>query len=251
MVIMSVINSYKPPVLQRVTSTLSDGPYDLNSNIPIPPSLETKRVKLVPFLPANHAEAFFAAYSAAPALECYLFTALPDFPSLLTVLEEYRTKPDAIFFAILDKTKGTSLEKSMAGLIGFVHCSPQNLEVEISPVITLPAFQRTFVSSNAVGLMLKYALDLPENGGIGFRRVVWSANPGNLASVKTAKRMGFTQEGVKRWSWVLPLGKDGGKAPVDGKRGQGQGRDSVVLSMCWDDWEGGGREHVTKVINRV
>lgn len=247
---MSFINSYKPPVLQRVTSTLSDGPYDLNSNIPIPPSLETKRVKLVPFLPDIHAEVFFAAYSAAPELERYLPIAWPDFPSLLTFLEEYHTKPDAIFFAILDKTKDASLEKSMAGVIGFIHCSPQNLAVEIAPVIILPAFQRTFVSSNAIGLMLKYALDLPEDGGIGFRRVVWSANPGNLASVKAAERMGFTQEGVKRWSWVLPLGKDG-KAPVDGKRGQGQGRDSVVFAICWDDWEGGGREHVTRVIDRV
>ena len=248
---MSFINSYKPPVLQRVTNTLFDGPYDLNSNIPIPHSLETERVQLVPFLPATHAEVFFAAYSAAPELERYLPTSWPDFPSLLTFLEEYRTKPDAIFFAILDKTKGASLEKSMAGIIGFISCSPQNLAAEIAPVIIFPAFQRTFVSSNAIGLMMKYALDLPEDGGIGFRRVVWSANPGNLASIKAAERMGFTQEGVKCWSWVLPLGKDGGKEPVDGKRGQGQGRDSVVFAMCWDDWEGGGREHVTKVINRV
>jgi hypothetical protein len=36
------------------------------------------------------------------------------------------------------------------------------------------------------------------------RRVQWQTNEQNEASIKTALRMGFRHEGVKRWEGVVP-----------------------------------------------
>ena len=59
------------------------------------------------------------------------------------------------------------------------------------------------------------------------------------------------REGILRWSYVLPremapFGKEG----REGDAGDGKpGRDSVMLSMCWDDWEAGMRDKVQALID--
>ncbi|PFH45122.1 hypothetical protein AMATHDRAFT_71982 [Amanita thiersii Skay4041] len=53
----------------------------------------------------------------------------------------------------------------------------------------LSPFQRTRVTSNAVGLLLPYCLDVPSAEGLGLRRVVWQASVLNSKSVKVANRM--------------------------------------------------------------
>lgn len=77
------------------------------------------------------------------------------------------------------------------------------------------------------------------------------ASPFNEKSIRAAERMGLRREGVLRWSFVLPASKEGKK--VAGWReevDENDGRDSVILAMCWDDWEKGGREHVEKALAR-
>ncbi|KAJ7170683.1 acyl-CoA N-acyltransferase [Mycena crocata] len=215
--------------------------YDVNFSQPIPASgLETSRVKLTPFLPHVHGPEFHAQIAANPIIEKFLPISLA--PASLDTL--FRVDPDSVLFAVIDKPKN-----ALAGVIALVHTSAQNLSTEIACVICFPAFQRTYVNSNAVGILLRYCLDLPENGGLGFRRVQWTANPANTASIKAAERMGMKMEGTLRWTWVLPAGKEGQEA---GKgRGDGVGRDSVLLATCWDDWENGGREHVAKILERT
>ncbi|KAJ7696537.1 hypothetical protein B0H17DRAFT_1158636 [Mycena rosella] len=156
------------------------------------------------------------------------------------------TNPEAILFAVIDKTKGE--QGALAGVIGLTSVSTLNLSAEIACVVCLPAFQRTFVNSNAVGLVLKYCLDLPADGGLGFRRVQWTANAANAVSVRAAERMGMKREGTLRWTAVLGEGKEGNAAGEG--RGQGAGRDRAVLAMCWDDWEEGGRELVRQIMER-
>lgn len=251
---MTFFNSYKPIATQVITD-IEPGPFDVLFNAAVPTSLESPRVRLEPFVPSVHARPFFAEYQKQrEETEKYLPLSWPDISAFLTWINRYVfTDPASLLFAIIDRTKaqdGSNLEESIAGIIGYYHSEPHNLSVEIGPVIILPRAQRTFVSSNAIGLMLKYALDLPKDGGLGLRRVGWTANPNNQASVRAAERMGLKIEGVARWTWILPVGKDGGKPPVDGKRGEGQGRDSTVLSLCWDDWEGGARDLVEKVMAR-
>ncbi|TEB33333.1 acyl-CoA N-acyltransferase [Coprinellus micaceus] len=252
---MSFVNSYKPAPFHIYTAP-DPSPFDIKFNALVPDKLETPRVRLVPFTPSIHSKPFYTEYRKnRDETEKYLPLSWPDYPTFLTWIHNFILEDaSSLLFVIIDRTKGEdgdNLEESIAGLIGYIHSSTLNLSIEIGPVLVLPRAQRTFVSSNAIGLMLKYALDLPKNGGLGLRRVAWTANPNNQASVRAAQRMGFTIEGVVRWTWVLPVGKDGGKPPVDGKRGEGQGRDSTLLSLCWDDWEGGVREKIEQAMQRV
>ncbi|KAF9468090.1 acyl-CoA N-acyltransferase [Collybia nuda] len=251
---MVFINSYKPP--NPATSSvdvISKEPYDINFSIPLPPTLETPRVRLTPFIPSIYAEPFFSAFSESPELSRYLPIAFSTCTELVVFLDNYvRLDPSCLIFAIIDKVKekeNGDIGHSLAGMIGVLNCSSKNLAVEIGPVIILKAFQRTFVASNAIGLILRHWLSIPSEGGLGFRRICWTANPYNEASIRTAERMGLKKEGVLRWTWCLPengVGKEAGEG-----RGERRGRDSVLLSICWDDWENGGREHVEKVIARV
>ncbi|PPQ70010.1 hypothetical protein CVT25_006092 [Psilocybe cyanescens] len=257
---MSFVNNYKPPNPESEVdiSINNDEPYSINCNVHVPAVLETDRVELVPFIPSLHAEAVFSIISTHPEIERFLPISWPTLDSFLAFMERFvRQREDTALFIVVDKTKPPSSEADntvkngkIAGLTGWLHASPQNLSVEIGPVIVFPEFQRTFVSANAIGLLLRHFLDLPAQGGLGFRRLVWCASPLNAASVAAAEKMQFVKEGVTRWLWILPEGKEGGK-PVDGKRGSGEGRDTVVLSLCWDDWEAHARDAVTKRMERV
>ncbi|KAF7312271.1 N-acetyltransferase domain-containing protein [Mycena indigotica] len=202
-------------------------------------ALETSRVKLEVFSPAVHSEAFFSIVGAHHGLLRYF--AIDFTPE---ILETFLADPGTILFAIIDKTR----QDSFAGIIGLLHTSFANLSTEIGPVVIFPDFQRTFVASNAIGLVMRYCLNLPSDGGLGFRRVQWTANEENTASLRAAERMGMKVEGVMRWNWVLPPGREGKQ--VSNGRGAGLGRHSVLLAVCWDDWENGGKELVDKIVER-
>lgn len=219
-------------------------------------TLQSARVRLTPFIPSLHAQPFFdAASSAHQDIFQYIPFTFPDLSTFLLFVEDFiHSDPSAVLFTIFVKTGSNQAQEAssqdIAGIIGIIGASARDLRAEIGPVIVLPNFQRTFVSSNAIGLVLRYCLDLPTaaNPGLGFRRVQWTANPYNAASIRAAERMGMKLEGTMRWVWVLDEGKDGNEASG---RGEGKGRDSVILAVCWDDWEGGVRELVDRLIDRV
>lgn len=243
------VNNYKPGSIQEASST-EPIPNPWNFVLPVPECIETSRVKLVPFVPSIHIEHWQTVTLQNPTLMQYI-------PFELDRLEDnYRTvihdDPRNLLFAIITKTGTTANDDStpadgtMVGVIGVVYCTPQHLKVEIGPVVVFPAYQGTHVTKHAIGAMLKYWLDVPSQGGMGFRRVAWTANPVNQASIKVAEKMGFKKEGEMRWTWVLMEGKPG--KDVEGDRGIGKGRDTAVLSLCCDDWENGLREQVLKLI---
>jgi RimJ/RimL family protein N-acetyltransferase len=116
----------------------------------------------------------------------------------------------------------------------------------------LQSAQRTRVASNAIGLLMTYALNLPSDTifpGAGLRRVQWKCDAENTRSLAIAKRLGFQLEAVKRWYRVVPDGSDdrlpGVTDPV-----KAPGRHYAFLSMCWDTWEREGRETVRKQMAR-
>ena len=140
-----------------------------------------------------------------------------------------------------------------AGIVALLDASPGNLSVEVGFVVAFPRYQRTHVTSNMVGLLLQYCLELPENGGLGLRRVQWQANAQNAASIKASQRMGFRWEGVKRWDRVMPASEvkqnTVEKLPREGdSRRADFGRHSALLAVCWDDWEDGTREKIRELM---
>ena len=63
--------------------------------------------------------------------------------------------------------------------------------------------------------------------------------------------MGSKEEGVLRWSYVISEGLEGNGITLrDGDpESPKPGRNSLVFSLCADDWESGGRVHVQRMIN--
>jgi RimJ/RimL family protein N-acetyltransferase len=194
-----------------------------------------------------------------PELYTYLpWGPYPTLPSLLDELVERRIRQDPgfILFAVIDKTRlanADDLTKTLAGVMGLLATSPTNLSTEIGFVVTFPPFQKTHVTTNAVGLLLNHTLDTPRDGGLGLRRVQWKANELNKVSVRVAEKFGFKFEGVLRWDRVLPEDKIGNGVDTSQREGEAKkgrpGRNTVLLSLCWDDWEME-RENVQKLMER-
>ncbi|KAI0270163.1 acyl-CoA N-acyltransferase [Russula aff. rugulosa BPL654] len=250
---MSFTNSYKQD--SPVEPGYGPDPYDINWMMPLhETALESDRVKLTPFIPSLYARPYAEQVKAHPDIHRYYPIDLTSLDKILLEIETLvRRRPAYILFAIIDKARGDAF----AGVIGLIRASPANLSIEIGWIAVFPEFRRTYATSNAVGLLLNYCLELPsappERRGLGFRRVQWSSHPENQPSIALAKRMGFKEEGVQRWTMVVPQVVESNGIPLrDGDpKSPSPGCDSAVLSHCADDWENGGRELVRHMIDRL
>lgn len=192
-----------------------------------------------------HGELYFERTRDHPEIYHFLpfgpFSTSKDFIDSV-LIKRVQPDPGIILFAILDKTTPDADDApSFAGMLGLLNTEPEHLKTELGFAITLPQFQRTHVTTNAIGLMLKWCLHVPAQGGLGLRRVQWQTNALNETSKRTAERMGFKMECVVRWQRALPPGKEGlswGLSTIgeDGKV-QYPGRHTAILALCWDDWE--------------
>jgi RimJ/RimL family protein N-acetyltransferase len=252
---MSFTNSFEGYDALLPSECYGSDPYDINWMLPLhEATLESDRVKLTPFIPSLHARAYAEKLKTDPDL-------LRGFPFDLSTIDEIlnqtelliRRSPQCILFAIIDKARGDAL----AGTVSLVNATPEHLRAEIAWLVVFPEFRRSYVTDNAVGLLLNYCLELPDpppgrRGGLGFRRVEWAGHTENQPSLRVAKRMGFKEECVSRWTWVLPEVAEGNGLPVRGgdPMSAKPGRHSVIFSFCADDWESGGREHVQQMIGR-
>ncbi|THH11137.1 hypothetical protein EW146_g8144 [Bondarzewia mesenterica] len=256
---MSFINSYKPPQVESLPGYYGPDPYDINFVFPINlSSLETERVKLTPLIPSIHVQTYADQVNQHPELQRWLPFGHKTVDEILSFVEmRVRRDPGWVMFAVIDKGRPDPAHPefeggSMAGVIGLISTSAANLSTEVGWVVTFPAFQRTHVTSHAVGLLLRYCLE-PASApvpGLGLRRVQWTANTRNIPSITAAQRTGFKLEGTLRWTWVLPEGKEGHVPRKNDPKSENPGRDSAMLSICCDDWENGGREHVKQLLDR-
>lgn len=106
------------------------------------------------------------------------------------------------------------------------------------------------MTSNAIGILLRFCLEVPSRtpGALGLRRVQWTANPANVKSINSAKRMGLKEEGVMRWYLTSPANREGEPSREGDPKQNLRGRGSTMLAMCWDDWENGWREKVQELV---
>ncbi|KAI0743527.1 acyl-CoA N-acyltransferase [Daedaleopsis nitida] len=259
---MAFVNSYKPPTAPTLADSELYGPtpYDINFSWPLhEETLKTDRLKLVPFVPSVHAETYWANVKDHPEL----FRFFPRFNSTLAEFLTWveimiRRNPSLLLLAMIDTTRLDAEHPdwggSLAGILLFCNTVAQNLTTEVGYIVVFPEAQHTHVAKEMVALCLRYLLNLPGASppGIGFRRVQWCAHPGNAPSIGLAERMWFKREGTLRYLWVLPdvlshMGDKGREGDVYSGRG---GRHTAVLSVCWDDWEGGVNEKVEAFLKR-
>ena len=163
----------------------------------------------------------------------------------------YPNQGETLFTVYNKHLDGT---EEMAGLFGYLHATTIDLFAEIGPAITFTRFRGTHVTRNVIGLMLHYALDLPSKGGLGLRRLQWEANLYNVASWRSAEKMGFKKEATLRWYRALePIkaGANNKKALRDqDPKADFLGRDTVILSVCWDEWENGGKDFANEMMGK-
>lgn len=212
--------------------------------------------------PIIHASTFFARTSSHP--ELYAHIPFGPFATERLLVDNLvaswgDAEPARMLYAVIDKTHPPSAEDegggALAGVISYLNSSTTDLSTEIGFVVTLPPFQRTHVTSNAIGLLLQYALEPRSSAGLGLRRVQWQCNSVNVASRRAAARMGFRLEGILRWDRVFANGRPQGKQsngrdlPPDADADD-LGRDTAIYSLCWDDWEQGGRDAVQAIMDR-
>ncbi|KAG1739866.1 acyl-CoA N-acyltransferase [Suillus paluster] len=260
---MAYVNAYKPPPPAKPAYGLHGPvPYDINVAFPLDfTQLETPRLKLTPFIPSIHAVKYHAAISdPAHFYRYYPFPDMEEPESYLRFVDAFvRQNPYSILFAIIDRTtpdqEYPEWGGKLAGTIALFGYSPRNLSMELGMLCILPASQRTHVATHAVGILLKYCFTMPcafqSETGLGLRRVYWYAHSDNEPSLRLAARMGLRREGTLRWALVLPVGKALGKTPRKNDLLEGPGRDTAIMAISWEDWEGGAREIVTTQMARV
>ncbi|KAL2866191.1 GNAT family N-acetyltransferase, partial [Aspergillus lucknowensis] len=205
--------------------------------------LENDLVALEPFDPTLHAANFISQKQTHP--ELFQYVAFPDVNTEEEFVKDvYKPHiaalPGECLYAIIDKTKPEPATQGYAGTIALSNTSAANASTEFG-VLVFPAFQRTHVASNAIGLLLLYTLDPPSMGGLGLRRVEWKCHSGNEASKKAALRMGFELEGVLRWERAFPWPTGVAVDALErrnGTVGEARGRHTAVFSIVWDEWEG-------------
>jgi RimJ/RimL family protein N-acetyltransferase len=148
------------------------------------------------------------------------FESLQDY---LDRFEAARADPKCLTFVVADKRgpPEAGLPGAIAGHIGYLRSDFPHLCTEIGLVITLPAYQRTHVTSNAVGLLLQYALHQPNHAsapGMGMRRVEWRTHHAN-AALAACTRAGEGGRGAERGGCT-----EGAKGPAHAAAGDDLGR---------------------------
>lgn len=152
--------------------------------------LKGRFIQLEPLDPAIHAEELYrAGHGSEEAL--HIWDYLPHGPwsdeaSFAAHLRNQAADIDQIRFVLRpDSTRKAS------GMASYMDIHPIDGVIEIGGIWFAPDLQRTRAATEALFLLLAYALD-----GLRYRRMQWRCNSLNTKSRNAARRLGFRFEGV-------------------------------------------------------
>jgi RimJ/RimL family protein N-acetyltransferase len=131
-----------------------------------------------------------------------------------------------------------------AGLIGLKNTEVDEPSAEVAYLITFPPFQRTHVTTHAVGLLMFWCFD-----ELRFRRLLWYTDERNERACWTAERLGFRRgedQNEARRCLEIDL-KD--LALSFGYPGQKNEYKMIKLSSTIEGWQDG-KSVVVKQMNR-
>lgn len=231
---------------------------------PIASPIANTRVKLVAFDIDLHSNAFVGHTHPHPELFQYMpsgyFDSVEQFKSLITQPGSIfsNSNPASFLFAIIDLTREPSAEDDegeLAGIIAYINTSEGNRSTEIGAVVVLPKYQRTHVTTNAVGLLMQYAYTPTAEGGLGLARTEWKCNSANVGSMRVAERLGYQKVGVIPYHMKFPRGRSTGKVGngkplLPGSHPDDLWRDTVCYTLSWDVWEAETQWTVENAMNR-
>jgi RimJ/RimL family protein N-acetyltransferase len=160
-----------------------------------PLTLASERIALVPLAPA-HLEAL-CALGLAP--ELWRATTIrvetrADMAAYLQRALEAQAAGAAVPFAIVERRTG-----AVVGTTRFHDLTPEHRSLEIGFTFIAPAWQRTFVNTEAKLLLLRHAFEAWQ-----CLRVQFTANAINHASRAALRRLGAVEEAVWRHHRLSP-----------------------------------------------
>lgn len=151
-----------------------------------------KAVTLEP-LSTRHVDDLWEAGHAADVSWAYLkygpFPTRDDMVGHISRIGGLEQQP---FFAVIPASSGKA-----EGWASFCDIAPGDAAIEIGSIWLSPRLQRTRAATEAIFLMMQHAFAL------GYHRVVWRCNALNAASMRAARRFGFTYEGTWRGDGIV------------------------------------------------
>ena len=175
-------------------------------------TLQGRFVSIEPLDPVAHGDALYEGTHGDHRDELwrYLFEGpFPDRSSFAAHLQQQASSEDPLFFAIVDSASGRAV-----GQAAYLRVEPVHKVIEVGHIIFTPELQRTAGATEAMFLMAQHVFDL------GYRRYEWKCNARNAPSVRAARRLGFTFEGIFRQHLIV----------------KGRNRDTAWVSMIDTEW---------------
>ena len=147
-------------------------------------------MRLEPLSCEHASELWQSAQGADPSFAYLRYGPFASESELLELLTELAARPDQPFWAVRPETSGV-----LQGWLSLCDIYPADGAIEIGSIWFSPALQRTRAATEAVFLLMQYAMD-----ELRYQRLVWRCNDANQASMNAAARYGFTPEGTWRSS---------------------------------------------------
>jgi RimJ/RimL family protein N-acetyltransferase len=171
-------------------------------------------VRLEPLDPGRHGDDLWQALQGPdcdPALWEYLpYGPFSERAAFKAWLSANAASTDPLFFSVIDLSRQRAV-----GLLSFLRIAPGDGCIEIGHIAFGRAMQRSPASTEAVYLLAKLAL-----GELGYRRLEWKCNADNTRSMRAAKRLGFSYEGLFRQHMVV----------------KGRNRDTAWFAIIDGEW---------------
>jgi RimJ/RimL family protein N-acetyltransferase len=175
------------PFPRRINSEPVEVPRGL---VPARTVLTGTMVRLEPLDPMRHAVSLYrAGHSTEAALRSWDYLPWGPFATESAFIDQVRNFAaalDQIFYTVCDPVNGEAV-----GMASYLDIQPKVGVIEIGGIWFASSFQRTRGATEALFLMLSYAMD-----DLGYRRIQWRCNARNAKSRAAAKRIGFRFEGI-------------------------------------------------------
>ena len=171
-------------------------------------------VQCEPLNPTIHAAQLYqAGHGSDEALRIWEYLPFGPWPDEVVFLAWLRNQAaafDHIWFALRPHQS-----KRAAGMASYLDIHPLDGVIEIGGIWFGTELQRTRAATEALFLLLSYAMD-----DLGYRRMQWRCNSLNVKSRNAARRLGFRFEGIF-YNHMLSKGRN---------------RDTAWYSILDDEW---------------
>jgi RimJ/RimL family protein N-acetyltransferase len=186
-----------------------------NGLVPARAPLPGRHVTWEPLDPRRHAaELYRAGHGSDAALRIWEY--LPwgpwaDEAAFHATLRTQAATLERVWFALRPHASGVA-----SGMATYLDIAPLDGVIEIGGIWFAPELQRTRAATEALLLLLAYAMD-----DLGYRRMQWRCNALNAKSRAAARRLGFRFEGVFHNHMIV----------------KGVNRDTAWYSILDDEWQ--------------